>query len=342
MQEYEFRIQTPDKHKRFSTLGRCKVNLANYVDSSRHSLSFPIRRSDGGISELEFVVMGMPVKGLQLEDGESVISDVSSDMTGSGSLVDQDLHGFNDSLSTQDSAKLPSPIAQGTMSTPQAKEISCATDQNNIVRTSVETVAATASGMTILTDTDRKVPPVAVAEMNTPQPKDDNKDALQDIQEDLSTAEIPEPEPAGILDEEPSIGAEVGPSIEFATMENKASVPEELEFRIQEAENEAYEAKSMLEESITLLEAETAARQQAEDAVESLERELEWTEKKALKERAEWESRMKDSLGYVNCLSWFISLAVMFTWTFQLQKNASNCFVDRKGPERERRSGKQN
>ena len=45
-----------------------------------------------------------------------------------------------------------------------------------------------------------------------------------------------------------------------------------------------------------MLEEETVARQQAEEAVESLEREIGWLEKKSVKERADWESRMKDSL----------------------------------------------
>jgi hypothetical protein len=78
--------------------------------------------------------------------------------------------------------------------------------------------------------------------------------------------------------------------------------------RVQYAEEEAANAKAMLEESIVLLENETQIREQAEETIEGLEREMEWLEKKALKERADWERRMKDSLRFVGNLSVFTRL----------------------------------
>jgi len=66
--------------------------------------------------------------------------------------------------------------------------------------------------------------------------------------------------------------------------------------RLEAAEHETREARRMLEESIIMLEDEAALRQEAEEAVQSLEREINWLEKKAVKDRTDWENRMKDSL----------------------------------------------
>ena len=69
-----------------------------------------------------------------------------------------------------------------------------------------------------------------------------------------------------------------------------------LQQRVEVAEHETREARRMLEESIIMLEDETILRQEAEEAVQSLEREINWMEKKAVKDRTDWENRMKDSL----------------------------------------------
>ena len=69
-----------------------------------------------------------------------------------------------------------------------------------------------------------------------------------------------------------------------------------LQKRLEAAEQETRETRRMLEESINMLEDETALRQEADEAVQSLEREIDWLEKKAVKDRADWENRMKESL----------------------------------------------
>ena len=69
-----------------------------------------------------------------------------------------------------------------------------------------------------------------------------------------------------------------------------------LQQRLDAAEHETREARRMLEESIIMLEDETVSRQEAEEAAQSLEREINWLEKKAVKDRTDWENRMKDSL----------------------------------------------
>lgn len=70
---------------------------------------------------------------------------------------------------------------------------------------------------------------------------------------------------------------------------------EELEARLANAEAAAAEAEAVAEEAVQMLEAERSERRQSEAAVTQLQRDLEWANKKAAKERADWEKKMKDS-----------------------------------------------
>ena len=69
----------------------------------------------------------------------------------------------------------------------------------------------------------------------------------------------------------------------------------DLEARLAEAEAAAAEAEAVAEEAIQMLETERGEHRSKEAMVSQLQRELEWSSKKAAKERADWEGRMKDS-----------------------------------------------
>jgi hypothetical protein len=64
---------------------------------------------------------------------------------------------------------------------------------------------------------------------------------------------------------------------------------------VQAAQLRADEAEAMLEEAVGMVETERAQRRQAEASIERLQRDLEWAERRAAKERADWEGRMKEA-----------------------------------------------
>eukprot|EP00890_Picochlorum_soloecismus_P000942 jgi/Picsp_1/1849/NSC_05316-R1_hypothetical protein CHLNCDRAFT_132885 [Chlorella variabilis] len=260
--EFEFRVQMPNRHNRYATLGKCKVDLAKYVDSQQHKVTVPVRLSQSGVCELSFEITGSPVKGLKNEDGESVISSVSSHLSETGGFDDgMDLHGFKGTGEGEDHSSKESEPETSTQSGSDEKH------QDDTVAApgkdeEVQAVASKNVGheATLTCDDKEKrerignepaLPPSTVLRMI---PEESDKSALNG--EDLND-----------------------------------------EVRVQYAEEEAANAKAMLEESIVLLENETRIREQAEETIEGLEREMEWLEKKALKERADWERRMKDSLS---------------------------------------------
>lgn len=69
----------------------------------------------------------------------------------------------------------------------------------------------------------------------------------------------------------------------------------ELEERLYEAEAQLAEAEELAQEALDDLEKERAARREAEALATQIQRDLEFANKKAAKERTEWEARMKDS-----------------------------------------------
>lgn len=69
----------------------------------------------------------------------------------------------------------------------------------------------------------------------------------------------------------------------------------DLEARLAAAEAAAAEAETVAEEAVAMLETEQSERRQVEALLAQLQHELEFSTKKAVKERADWEARMKDS-----------------------------------------------
>ena len=222
--EYDFKVQSKvvGKEGRFVTLGKCKVDLAQYVDSTLHHVRVPLSPVGGGSgggrkkAMLSFTVLGIPVKGLVEEDhdDEEDEEEVSS-LGGESSCGDVSVGG-----------------------------------EEHVI------VAAAGGG---------------------------GGGGAGDTTEDTTTMNT-------------VTSTHNDGNVAISKVEEEKAEEEWVLRRLEAAENDAEEAKRMLGESIDMLEEETAARQQAEEAVESLEREIEWLEKKSVKERADWESRMKDSL----------------------------------------------
>jgi hypothetical protein len=69
----------------------------------------------------------------------------------------------------------------------------------------------------------------------------------------------------------------------------------ELQARILTAEADATEAEAVAEEAVAMLESERAERRASAALAAQLQRDIDWAHKKAVKERAEWETRMKDA-----------------------------------------------
>jgi len=271
LQEFEFRVQMPNRHNRYMTLGKCKVDLAKYVDSQQHRVTVPVRLSQSGVCNLSFEITGSPVKGLRNEDGESVISSVSSHLSETGDFDDGiDLHGFKGTGGEDHSSKgseaetsTQSEHKSGSDEKYQDDKVAPGKDEDILALAEKNVVQDGTAEATLTTDDEKKekhgfeeepaLPPSTVLRMI---PEESDKAALNG--EDLNA-----------------------------------------EVRVQYAEEEAANARAMLEESIVLLENETRIREQAEETIEGLEREMEWLEKKAVKERADWERRMKDSLRFV-------------------------------------------
>lgn len=69
----------------------------------------------------------------------------------------------------------------------------------------------------------------------------------------------------------------------------------DLQARIEEAEAAAAEAEAVAQEAVNMLEVAEEERAKFEAQVAQLKRDLEWKEKKELKERGEWEARINDS-----------------------------------------------
>lgn len=88
--EYEFKLQKKDESSgRFLTLGKCKVDLAQYVDSTLHRLQVPLSLgSENGI--LEFDVLIVPVKGLM---GDNEDDEEDSSISSRGLSVASSLSG---------------------------------------------------------------------------------------------------------------------------------------------------------------------------------------------------------------------------------------------------------
>ena len=281
LQEFEFRVQMPNRHNRYMTLGKCKVDLAKYVDSQQHKVTVPVRLSQSGTCELSFEITGSPVKGLKNEDGESVISSVSSHLSETGFDDGMELHGFKGTGGEDHSSK------GSEAETSTHSEHKSGSDEQS-------------KGDNIVEAPGKGEEAEAVANINVGH--DVSAEATlagDDEKEDREKTEMkPTLPPSNILRVIPE------------ESDKSALNGEDLnaEVRVQYAEEEAANAKAMLEESIVLLENETRVREQAEETIEGLEREMEWLEKKALKERADWERRMKDSLRFVVNLSVLTSL----------------------------------
>eukprot|EP00889_Picochlorum_renovo_P006101 jgi/Picre1/33131/NNA_008457.t1 len=81
--DYDFKIQTKGTGKedkgRFVTVGKSKVNLAQYVDSKTHRVSLSVPVHDAQV-QLEFRVLGVPVKGLANDDDVSLVSSRSDSL----------------------------------------------------------------------------------------------------------------------------------------------------------------------------------------------------------------------------------------------------------------------
>lgn len=88
--EYEFKLQKKDESSgRFLTLGKCKVDLAQYVDSTLHRLQVPLSvGNEKGI--LEFDVLIVPVKGLM---GDNEDDEEDSSISSRGLSVASSLSG---------------------------------------------------------------------------------------------------------------------------------------------------------------------------------------------------------------------------------------------------------
>lgn len=227
LQEHEFKIQVPEARKRFRTVGKCQVDLSKYVDSPKHTITVPMRVSGGGDNaQLSFVVSCVSVKGLQTDDGESMVSSASSEISEIGS-------------------------------------------SNEVMQYDSEMISGDVA---------------------------DTGDIVIEEREESSVMNSNYPDPMPPL---------IEGSAENFEDEEQLVMKDDLDksdAKLEMAEKEALDAKAMLEESLSLLEDEAAARKQAEESVEALEREIDWLEKKALKERADWESRMRDSLRYASFL----------------------------------------
>lgn len=92
--EYEFKLQKRDESRgRFVTLGKCTVDLAQYVDSTWHSLEVPLAFGDKqGV--IYFDVLIVPVKGLIDDNGEDGDSSISSrGLSGASSLSEEEVIG---------------------------------------------------------------------------------------------------------------------------------------------------------------------------------------------------------------------------------------------------------
>jgi hypothetical protein len=246
--EYDFKVQSKvvGKEGRFVTLGKCKVDLAQYVDSTLHHVKVPLSVGGGKKAMLSFTVLGVPVKGLVEEDHEEEEEEEEVSSIGGGSSRDLSSGGVH---GEEEEGGVP--VEQGTL---------------------------------MADDTEMNTISPHIADNNN------NNDTNNNGDDDVAAKKV---DFAPAAEEEEEEEEEVEEKFEHHEQEEEE---EWVLRRLEEAENDAEEAKRMLGESIDMLEEETAARQQAEEAVESLERELEWLEKKSVKERADWESRMKDSL----------------------------------------------
>lgn len=233
--EYEFKVQKKDDSSgRFVTLGKCKVDLAQYVDSTLHTLQVPITLENTK-GFLYFDVVIVPVKGL-IEENEEDDSSISS-------------RGLSIASLTSESKDVDDNVVHDSK-------------KSNY---SIESSMLTNSGVIEVDLAENEGDDIVPVDMTT------KKSAGNDTQSSLVRSQ--------------------GHDFIKTDVEDKAILK-----RASMAEQDANEARRMLEESIEMLEEETIARQQAEEAVESLEREIEWLEKKSNKEKTDWESRMKDSL----------------------------------------------
>jgi hypothetical protein len=320
---YDFRIQAPDGEQRNVTLGKTVVDMARYADARNQTVALPITLPGGNQAVLTIVITASAVKGLIGDDeAASVISGVSG-ISGSPSGLDhdQDLVGFGEERRNMSDTALsnlstiPESGGGGEASSRNASTQQLEEDKEPMVAV----VATATAAVPLVANANAAVPtetPVVVEKQeepviapsvippSLPSPAATattiNDDAVVEEEEEATIMDIDQQqgeEEEQYYDEEEEGFEEEGEEEEGFEEEGEVYYADidELETRLANAEAAAAEAEAVAEEAVQMLEAERSERRQSEAAVTQLQRELEWANKKATKERADWERKMKDS-----------------------------------------------
>ena len=307
--------------------------MTRYADARNQTVALPITLPGGNQAVLTIVITASAVKGLIGDDAGSVISGVSG-ISGSPSGLeqDQDLAGFGEERRNMSETSLSNLSTIPESGNGENSGVEGGRSEEAPATAAVG-VAATAAAVPIAAAQAAPAPaPVVEKEEPTPTPTPAPVAAIQPEQEEKEEehmAAVEEQEEAlqqqqqeeGFEEEElgeeqyydeegggsptgsyPYEGEE-GYDEEYAEGEegeeegvyyHEADI-EDLEARLANAEAAAAEAEAVAEEAVQMLEAERAERRQSEAAITQLQRDLEWANKKATKERADWERKMKDS-----------------------------------------------
>jgi len=321
---YDFRIQCPDGEQRNVTLGKAVIDMSRYADARSQTVALPITLPGGNQAVLTIIITASAVKGLIGDDSASVISGVSG-LSGSPSGLDpsdQDLVGFGEEKRNSSENALSNlstiPESMGGASVGPNKET------RSLEKTSIQLggeeiekpVAAAAIAPAAVPTTEpeesteveveervppSRIDPPVVAPVAATVEVEETSVLKQQQQQGEEEEEV---EGEQYYDEEAGSGTGSYPyegeeellegEEEGGEYYHGADI-EELETRLGNAEAAAAEAEAMAEEAVQMLEAERSERRQSEASVAQLERDLEWANKKAVKERADWERKMKDS-----------------------------------------------
>jgi len=329
---YDFRIQCPDGEQRNVTLGKTVVDMSRYADARNQTVALPITLPGGNQAVLTISITASAVKGLIGDDSASVISGVSG-LSGSPSGLDpsdQDLAGFGEekrNLSENALSSLsmiPESVGGGSSMEPNEETHHSRNPKHSsqlgdvgLEQPAVMAGVIAPAVAVVVPDAD----PVPVEEPAAPTlveveeekeiqkrgPSPMIEPAVGGADENhveektaIDQGEEEEEEEEEFYDEE---GGSVTGSYPYEGEEEEEEEGvyyhgadiEDFEVRLANAEAAAAEAESMAEEAVQMLEVERLERRQSEAALTQLERDLDWANKKAVKERADWERKMKDS-----------------------------------------------
>ena len=272
--EYDFKVQVKEDRKggRYVTVGKCTVDLARYGEGVREvQIGVPVKREFLGEGDREELGLGfdlriVPVKGLDFDEDDEDDEDESDEDEGVGA---EQMDGV---------------VASGHTGVAAMAGTRGDVEEEQDGADAVPAVVTTAT-----TERDGTSPKAADEEVVNVIGGNDDTDATATANDNI-TDENDKREGSLPLQRQKSTSS---------SLQKSSSLPVDplvLQSLVAAAEEETREVRRMLEESIDMLEDETAARQEAEEAVQSLEREIDWLEKKAVKDRADWENRMKESL----------------------------------------------